>query len=352
MRVSPRFSLIRARLLEWYRRHGRHDLPWRGSFDPYSVLVSEYMLQQTTVATVIPYFHRFLKSFPTVHHLARASLDNVLKHWAGLGYYARARNLHRAAQILVQDFGGQVPRERAQAETLPGVGPYTAGALLSFAHNRAEALVDGNVIRVLSRVFGVKGDTRRPAVLNRLWTMARALVPMGGARHFNSALMDFGATLCRSGLPECADCPLRRSCWAFQHGWVDRLPAARPDAVKRRVQLASVLIPNGGRLALRRRPLGGLWGGLWELPMLEGRWEKGETAAVGGLSVIPIERWGTLRHVLSHRDLRVDLWRGRLVGPARGVRWVGWAEARRMAISNLTKKLLELSSRKMVISSP
>jgi A/G-specific adenine glycosylase len=165
------------------------------------------MLQQTTVRTVIPYFHRFMKSFPTVRHLARAPLENVLERWAGLGYYARARNLHGAARMLVRDYGGEVPSSIEKAQSLPGVGPYTAGALLSFAHDQSEALVDGNVIRVFARIFGIKRETREPQTQKKIWTLTRALLPPKGARHFNSALMDFGATVCLPRSPRVRGLP-------------------------------------------------------------------------------------------------------------------------------------------------
>jgi A/G-specific adenine glycosylase len=331
---------FRRRLHAWYKIHGRHDLPWRGAFAPYPVLVSEFMLQQTTVATVIPFFQRFLKAFPTVRRLARAPLENVLKHWAGLGYYARARNLHRTAQILMRDHNAKVPATREQAEGLPGVGPYTAGALLSFAYDLPEALVDGNVIRVLSRIFGVKGDTHRPDVLGKIWIIARRLVPPRGARHFNSALMDFGATVCKPGLPDCPHCPLVVLCWAEKNGWVDRLPLSRPDKAKPLVRLSVFQIEEEGRILFHRRPLQGLWGGLWELPMVEGSIKERDTVAVAGGAVAPLRRLGAVRHVLSHRDLRVDLWKAKLVGSMSETRWEKWAAARTMAISTLTRKLL------------
>lgn len=341
--LPPHHHMIdfRRRLLSWYRKHGRHDLPWRGAFVPYHVLVSEFMLQQTTVSTVIPYFHRFLKSFPTLGHLARAPLERVLKHWAGLGYYARARNLHRAAQILARDYDAKVPATRAQAEGLPGVGPYTAGALLSFAYDLPESLVDGNVIRVLSRIHGIKGDTRRPEILKKIWAIAGALVPKKGARHFNSALMDFGATVCKPGLPDCPRCPLSSLCWAQRNAWVDRLPEARPDKAKTIVHLTVFRVEKDGKILLHRRPLGGLWGGLWELPLLEGTMGKQTAVSVEGGELKPERQLGTVRHILSHRDLRVDLWEAKQVRPLKGTRWVPSEEVPQMAISTLTCKLLK-----------
>jgi A/G-specific adenine glycosylase len=331
---------FRRRLRTWYRIHGRHDLPWRGAFDPYHVLVSELMLQQTTVSTVIPYFHRFINLFPTLRHLSRAPLESVLKQWAGLGYYARARHLHRAAQVLVRDHQATVPATRALVEGLPGVGPYTAGALLSFAHDLPEALVDGNVIRLLSRMYGVKGDTRRPEVTKKMWTIARALVPAKGARHYNSALMDFGSLVCKPGLPDCPICPLSSLCWAQRNGWVDRLPESRREKAKTLVRLNAFLIEKEGRLLFHRRALGGLWGGLWELPMVEGPLNEQTPVPVAGGAVHLLRRLGTFRHILSHRDLRVTLWKARQSRPLSGTRWVLPKTAPTMAISALTSKLI------------
>lgn len=331
---------FRRRLSTWYRAHGRHDLPWRGTFAPYPVLVSEFMLQQTTVSTVVPYFHRFLKAFPTLPQLARAPLERVLQQWAGLGYYARARNLHRTAQRLLRDHKAKVPMTREQAERLPGVGPYTAGALLSFAYDQPEAVVDGNVIRVLSRVFGITGDARRPAVIERIWGLARALVPLTGGRHFNSALMDFGAMLCKAGLPRCPGCPLATLCWALKNGRVDEIPESRPDKAKTIVRLSAFQVEKEGGILLLRRPLGGLWGGLWELPMGEGLTEKGKWTSVGGTTVEPHRRVRAIRHLLSHRDLRVEIWQARLVRQGAGARFVMRAKAGQMAISSLTEKIL------------
>lgn len=337
---TPRKLVFRRRLARWYKRHGRHDLPWRGSFDTYRVLVSEFMLQQTTVGTVIPYFHRFLASFPTLKKLARAPLEKVLERWAGLGYYARARNLHRTAQVLVNHHGASLPKTRALAESFPGVGPYTAGALLSFAHDLPEALVDGNVIRVLSRVFGVKGDPQRNEIRQGFWDLARVLVPPEGGRHYNSALMDFGATVCTPGLPECPVCPLSSVCWARRNGWVDRLPAPKPDSPKPVVGLNAFIVEKGDQILLRRRPLGGLWGGLWELPNVEGPIQQKKSVCVDGGEIAPVQRKGEVRHVLSHRDLRVTLWEGRLVRAIPKSKWVRRSAVRSMAVSALTAKLI------------
>ncbi|MBK9922947.1 MAG: A/G-specific adenine glycosylase [Elusimicrobia bacterium] len=264
MRPAP--ATFQKKLLAWYRVHGRHDLPWRRSWDPYPVLVSELMLQQTTVATVIPYFERFLQRFPTLAALASARLESVLELWSGLGYYARARNLHRAAQILVNRHGGRMPRDREAVDALPGVGPYTAGAVLSFAFNQPAALVDGNVIRVLARVYGVRQNTKTAPVSKRLWALAKALTPPGGARHYNSALMDLGATVCRPAAPDCARCPLSGVCWARRQDRVADIPATGGEPAKKTIYWHAAMVEKDGRWLLRRRPSTGLYAGLWEFP--------------------------------------------------------------------------------------
>ncbi|HOW27464.1 MAG TPA: A/G-specific adenine glycosylase, partial [Elusimicrobiota bacterium] len=209
---NPSPVAARNKLIRWYRRYGRHDLPWRRTADPYAVFVSELMLQQTTVATVIPYYKKFLKKFPNFRRLGMAPLEKVMELWSGLGYYARARHLHAAARTVIRDFGGVFPTAKDDVLALPGVGRYTAGAILSFAFNRPEAVLDGNVIRVLCRIYGIQEDPSRGVVRERLWTIAQKMVPQSGGREINSALMDFGATLCRPMGPDCFRCPLAALC--------------------------------------------------------------------------------------------------------------------------------------------
>lgn len=335
-------AAFRRRLLSWYDKKGRHDLPWRTDWDPYAILVSELMLQQTTVQTVIPYFHRFLKRFPTFKALATASQEEVLSLWSGLGYYARARNLQKAAQRLVAHHGGRLPRTRAAVEDLPGVGPYTAGALLSFAYDLPEALVDGNVVRVLSRVFGVKENTKDPKTLQKLWVLARRLVPPGGGRRFNSALMDLGATVCRPDGPDCPRCPFRALCWAQTHERQNEIPRRVRDKPKTTVHLHSALWRKGDRWWLRRRPTGGLYGGLWEFPGVE---IQGDAAAVQGLR----ERWGMIpvgespgpvfAHTLSHRQILMRPWWCQADDPPSEGDWFLSQEISTLAISSLTRKV-------------
>ncbi|HSG04908.1 MAG TPA: A/G-specific adenine glycosylase, partial [Nitrospiria bacterium] len=205
--ASPNITLLRKHLLAWYRK-SRRDLPWRRTRDPYHILVSEIMLQQTQVDTVIPYYHRFLKAFPTVSKLSRAPERKVLKLWEGLGYYSRARNLHRAAKEVHSGFEGKVPDTLEKLESLPGIGRYTAGAVASIAFDRRTPIVDGNVKRVLCRLFAIEDDPAATSVKNRLWELAESLVPGKSPGDFNQALMEFGATLCRPRNPSCGECPV------------------------------------------------------------------------------------------------------------------------------------------------
>ncbi|MBX3394461.1 MAG: A/G-specific adenine glycosylase [Phycisphaerae bacterium] len=265
--ISPSaVRAVRSRLLLWYGVEKR-QLPWRECGDPYAIWLSETMLQQTQVATVIPYYRRFLNRYPTVRHLAAAPLDDVLELWAGLGYYARARNLHRAANAVVNEFGGSFPRTAEALQRLPGVGAYTAGAVASIAFGECSPVVDGNVSRVLSRLFGLFVDIQSTDGRRRLWETAGRLVAPKNPGDFNQALMELGATVC---LPKqaarCDVCPLVRLCAAYKAGNVAQLPIkARKSAVVRETH-AVAAIRSGQRWLFVKRPESGLWGGLWELP--------------------------------------------------------------------------------------
>ena len=265
---------IQHRLLAWSRAHCR-DLPWRGERDPYRIWVSEVMLQQTQVETVIPYYHRFLSRFPTLRSLAEAELDEVLKAWEGLGYYARARNLHRAAQQVMENHGGQLPVDRGALLALPGIGAYTVGAILSLAFGRDAAVLDGNVRRVLSRLFAIDDDPRSAAIRRRLWNLAEALLPPGQAGPFNEALMDLGATVCVVRDPRCADCLLGEECQGYQGGDPERYPARVQQRPLPHYDVAAGVIWRGDQLLISKRHTDDLLGGLWELP--GGRLEDGET---------------------------------------------------------------------------
>lgn len=297
---------IQHRLLAWSHAH-RRDLPWRGERDPYRIWVSEVMLQQTQVETVIPYYHRFLSRFPTLRSLAEADLDEVLKVWEGLGYYARARNLHRAARQVMKDHNGQLPADRGVLLALPGIGPYTVGAILSLAFGQDAAVLDGNVRRVLSRLFAVDGDPRSAATRRRLWNLAEALPPPGQAGLFNEALMDLGATVCTARDPRCSECPLGEACQGYQEGNPEKYPVRIPRRSLPHYDIAAGIIWWGDQLLISKRHTDDLLGGLWELPggkqesretleeclVREVREELGIEIAVGDLLM-------TVRHAYTH----------------------------------------------------
>ncbi|MDY7228935.1 A/G-specific adenine glycosylase [Hyalangium rubrum] len=328
---AQRLSTIRGPLLAWYDRE-RRDLPWRRTRDAYAIWLSEVMLQQTQVSTVIPYWERFLARFPTVEALAQAPLEEVLTGWKGLGYYSRARNLHRAAQEVVARFGGRLPSTAEELLTLPGFGRYTAGAVASIAFGEQAPLVDGNVARVLSRLFeveGLPGDRAREA---RLWELARALVQGERPGDFNQALMEHGATVCRPESPLCLLCPVRTACGAFKRGRVDELPPAKVRAPPKRLTLVLAVWPHEDALLFARRAEKGLFGGLWELPAAEVEPEAEHTVAAESLSkalgvqVAPEAELGTVRRQLTHRALTLRLLR--VSGPRRPSRAPAFHELR------------------------
>jgi A/G-specific adenine glycosylase len=298
------------RLLDWYARQNR-DLPWRRTRDPYAIWVSETMLQQTQVATVIPYWTHWMARFPTVRALAEAAGEDVLKAWQGLGYYARARNLHRAAQTILEKHGGVFPTRFEDVLALPGVGRYTAGAVCSIAFGQDVPVVDANVIRVLCRVFGVRGNPKSSATQAALWELAQALVPAGRASAFNQGLMELGALVCHAA-PRCPACPAQELCVACASGSPTSLPefAPRPVFTSQTDVSAIVRHPRHGRLLLAQRPAHGLWGGLWEFPRVtldpnEAAEAGAERAArqVVGIHARAGERVGVVKHGVTTRRI-------------------------------------------------
>jgi A/G-specific adenine glycosylase len=253
------------KLLAWYARHKR-ALPWRKTRDPYRIWLSEVLLQQTRVEAVIPYYHAFLKRFPDVFALANAPLDDVMKTWEGAGYYARARNLHRTANIVAHAHGGKFPRTVAGLLELPGIGRYTAGAIASIAFNADTPVVDGNVIRVLCRYFGIRDDPKSSAGQARLWELAEGALPRGHAREFNQALMELGATVCLPRQPHCLICPIHKNCLARQDGLQAQLPVKRAKRELPHRTIAAGVIWRRGRILIQQRVNEGLLGGLWEFP--------------------------------------------------------------------------------------
>ncbi|HUV67578.1 MAG TPA: A/G-specific adenine glycosylase [Sedimentisphaerales bacterium] len=293
-------------LLAWFDKNAR-DLPWRRTRDPYAIWIAEIMLQQTQSETVKPYYAKFLRRFPTVERLAKARFDTVLKMWEGLGYYSRARNLHLAAGRIVRDFDGRVPQARRDLLKLPGIGLYTAGAIASIAFNRDEPVVDGNVTRVLCRLFRVREDPRSSRTQKRLWRLAEGLLPSGKARFFNQAMMELGATVCLPRSPHCDDCPLGRMCGAKAHGEQDRLPTRASKKPLPRHKVVVGVIYKKGKILIDKRKAGGLLGGLWEFP--GGKVAKGESLRAAllrevreelGVRVRVVRPLVTVQHAYSH----------------------------------------------------
>ncbi|MBK9036563.1 MAG: A/G-specific adenine glycosylase [Myxococcales bacterium] len=340
-------------IVDHYRRH-RRDLPWRRTRDPYAIWVSEIMLQQTRVATVIPYWQRWMTRFPTVGALAAAEDDAVMEAWAGLGYYSRARNLVRGARVVVAA-GGAMPADAVGLRALPGVGAYTAGAIASIAYRERAALVDGNVARVLARVRGLDDDVKSTAGQRRVWAEAEALVAALPAAadpgELNQGLMELGATVCTPTSPRCAECPLSGQCVAARDGRQAELPVVpkrkRAADLPRMVEVA-LWLARGARVLVARRAATGLYGGLWELP--QGADAVGAAAAVGlTLAAAPVEL-GRHHQTLSHRRLELTLVRARARGRARvaaprydAVRWVEVAAADALGVSTATTALLRLA---------
>ena len=308
MSGTPDPADVAPALLAWFARHGRKDLPWQRDPTPYRVWVSEIMLQQTQVATVIAYYERFMARFPDVGSLAAAPVDEVLHLWSGLGYYARARNLHRAAQVIVADFGGEIPADFEAVHALPGVGRSTAGAILALSRGERHAILDGNVKRVLARVFGVEGWPGLPAVQARLWDLAEACTPLEDAAAYTQAIMDLGATLCTRSRPACALCPLASGCVARAEGRQAALPSARPRPRERRRERTHLLIVlrEDASVLLEQRPANGLWGGLWGLPEFEGEREARDWSRERlGVSEPLLEPWPAFVHSFTHFDLEL-----------------------------------------------
>ncbi|HXC37574.1 MAG TPA: A/G-specific adenine glycosylase [Burkholderiales bacterium] len=295
-----------ADLVAWQRQHGRHDLPWQNTGDAYRIWLSEVMLQQTQVATVMPYYARFLERFPDVASLAAADLDEVLRLWSGLGYYSRARNLHAAAKAVMTEHEGRFPDTREALETLPGVGRSTAAAISAFAYGRREAILDGNVKRVLARCFAVAGYPGDKPVMDRLWSLAESLLPDEGIEAYTQGLMDIGATVCLRK-PECQRCPLRDHCKAYQHGNANDYPASRPKKEVRIRAVSMLVLMNEGKVLLARRPPTGVWANLWCFPELsEGSGMEAYCRDALGVELASTRALPPLRHVLTHFTMDIS----------------------------------------------
>lgn len=349
----PAPEAVAPRLLAWLAT-ARRDLPWRRRRDPYAVWVSEIMLQQTQVATVIPYFERWLARFPDVATLAAAPLDDVLKAWEGLGYYGRARNLHRAARLVAAQ-GGELPSTREGLRALPGVGDYTAGAILSLAFGAAEPAVDGNVRRVLARVYDIAADAGVPGTVRHLWTLAEALVAAapGRAGDLNEGLMELGALVCLPKTPDCPACPLSNLCLARARGTVAQRPVKTPKPRTPHYDVVAAAIrDDAGRYLLAQRPPDGLLGGLWGFP--GGIVEAGEALEIAlartvaeqtGIQIRPDGELRPLKHAYTHFRITLHPFRaGHVAGEARplrcaAVRWVAADELAALALPVTDRKI-------------
>ena len=287
-----------ATLMAWYAVHQR-ELPWRQTKDPYAIWLSEIILQQTRVAQGLPYYERLLAAFPSVRDLAEAPESSLLRLWQGLGYYSRARNLQKAAQMVMRDFNGSFPQTYDDIITLPGVGPYTAAAIASFAFDEAKAVVDGNVFRVLSRVFGVETDIASSAARGVFTELAQSLIPPQDPATFNQAIMEFGALQCTPA-PDCSICPLRISCAAFKEKRVNELPVKSKKVKVKEIEMNYLVIEQNGQILVRERVENGIWKGLWEFYLIEGSldWLAFPRKALKSPPV----------HLLSHRKIKCEAW--------------------------------------------
>ncbi len=337
----PTPAPLRRALLTWFAAH-RRDLPWRTTqgetANAYHILLSEVMLQQTQVATVIAYFHRFIAAFPTVESLAAADEQQVLRLWQGLGYYRRARNLHAAAKVIVTDYAGIVPRDLDSLLALPGIGRYTAGAIASIAYGVRAPILDGNVMRILARLFAIQDPINAPATIKRLWSHALQLVPSKQPGDFNQAMMELGATICTPRQPDCASCPVRAICLARRRGIVAKLPIKKAKTKPTAVAHHIIAIEHAGRFLFEQRPAKGLWSHLWQLPTCESLTTTSALSAptlnsptpatpVPPLTAKTLAAWtaqttslriktpveiATFTHQTTHRTITFTLWRATL----------------------------------------
>jgi len=340
-------SKIQFKLLRWFDKNKR-DLPWRKTKDPYAIWVSEIMLQQTQVATVIPYYQKFLKSFPTLHHLAKANLSKVLKIWEGLGYYSRARNLHRASRIVLNHFHGKIPDTLEDLLSLPGIGRSTAGAILSFAFDKEAPILDGNAKRVFSRLFAVSGSPAEIKTEQLLWKISESLIPKGYSNPFNQALMDLGAMLCISKGPQCPRCPLHRFCKGKASGKPEKFPLKRIKKKIPHIEAIASVIQKDGKVLLNQRLPAGLLGGLWEFPnwKIEGKPKlrsrsrlKNYIKKEMGMNVKVDESIGVLHQTFSHFKLTLHVYYCVVMGKNKKGRWVAVGNLHLLPMSRIHRRI-------------
>lgn len=341
MKATPSFAAL---LCDWQLEYGRHDLPWQKTRDAYRIWLSEIMLQQTQVQTVVDYYQRFLARFPTLEALAAAPLAEVLESWAGLGYYARARNLHRCAQVLVADHGGRFPQEAEEIANLPGIGRSTAAAIAVFACGQRAAILDGNVRRVLARCFGIEGFPGAARTQKELWQLAETLLPAQRVEAYTQGLMDLGSQLCTPRKPFCAACPMHDLCIARQQGRQAELPTPRPRKVLPERDTTVLMLTDGRQVLLERRPPTGIWGGLLSLPE-GGVAEARELGRRYGCRLLSMQAVPGLRHTFTHFRLNIQVLlcavapEGRLVAED-AWQWLDLGEAGKAALPTPIRTLL------------
>ena len=295
-------------VLGWFDHSGRKHLPWQHQRTAYRVWISEIMLQQTQVATVIPYFERFMQRFPTIHDLANASQEEVLHLWTGLGYYARGRNLHKCAHEIIEKYSGDFPDDPVLLSELPGIGKSTAGAIVSIAYNKRATILDGNVKRVLARFHGISDWPGKTSVANKLWLYAENYTPHQRYADYSQAMMDFGATLCTRSQPKCDSCPLRKDCIAGQSGNPQDFPGKKPRTClpAKNTQMLILTDKENGSVFLQLRPPQGIWGGLWSLPELEQSDDALSYSRQHFGKVVHFDNWDSFRHTFSHYRLDIQ----------------------------------------------
>ena len=339
-------SLFAHQLISWQKQHGRHDLPWQGA-DAYRVWLSEIMLQQTQVSTVIPYYQRFVAAFPDVATLAAATEEQVLAHWSGLGYYARGRNLHKAAQIIAANHQGEFPHEMERILELPGIGRSTAAAVCALAFHQRHAILDGNVKRVLARYCAIEGWAGEKNVEEKLWRQAEALLPQNDVAIYTQAQMDLGATVCTRSKPKCVLCPVQGDCFALQSDRVAELPTPRPKKAVPERHAVFLLLMHDKDILLEKRPGSGIWGGLWCPPQFDDENAASEWFGRNGMEASGGERLETFTHTFTHfklhiTPLKVQLVRKPLRVEQMGSVWLDVGEALGGAIPTPVRAMLEI----------
>lgn len=338
---------MQKQLLRWFEKKGR-DLPWRRSRDPYAIWVSEIMLQQTQVATVIPYYQKFLKAFPTIRHLAQADLSKVLKAWEGLGYYSRARNLHHASKVVLNHFQGNIPDNLKDISTLPGIGKYTAGAILSIAYNKEAPILDGNVKRVLSRLFAVSSNSVRGKTEDLLWQLSESLIPEGFASSFNQALMDLGAMVCTPKDPQCSFCPLDRLCKGKASGDPERYPSKMVKKKIPHIEAIAAVLHKDGKVLLNQRPPRGLLGGLWEFPNWKSEGNPRLRSRLRdyikkemGMNVEVKGSIGTFKQTFTHFKLTLYTYYCHAKGNGKEGKWIAIKKLGQLAMPRIHRRIAE-----------